>query len=104
MPIGRHESDYMGSLRSKLPVFLDSLTKSSGVRLAIYNADTDVYEEDRLGMLNVSAEVVLERDKFVLQELIGRRIPTVVLLSGGYSRDSYKLVAKMATYVLETWG
>jgi hypothetical protein len=28
----------------------------------------------------------------------------MVLLSGGYSRESYRLVARMVRHVLETWG
>jgi hypothetical protein len=40
----------------------------------------------------------------VLDELVGRRIPTLVVLSGGYSRDSYRMVAEMAGYVVDRWG
>lgn len=43
--------------------------------------------------MNVSADGVLERDRFALGQLAGRGIPTVMLLSGGYSRESYRLVA-----------
>ena len=54
--------------------------------------------------MRLSADGVLERDQFVLGEMVRRRIPTVVLLSGGYGRERYQLVARMAAYVLETWG
>jgi acetoin utilization deacetylase AcuC-like enzyme len=78
--------------------------RAGEVKFAIYNAGTDIYTGDRLGGMNVSAEGVLKRDRFVLEELIGRRIPTAVLLSGGYSRESYRLVAEMVAFILETWG
>ena len=104
MPHGSHDADYLGALRSKLPSFLDALTKRDNLRLAIYNAGTDIYINDQLGGLNVTKAGVLERDQFVLQQLIGRQIPTVVLLSGGYSRESYQLVADMVGYALTTWG
>jgi histone deacetylase 11 len=47
---------------------------------------------------------VLKRDRFVLEELTGRRIPTAVVLSGGYSRESYRMVADMVGFILDTWG
>jgi histone deacetylase 11 len=104
LPQGCHEADYLAALRAKLPRFLDSVTRGGSVRLAVYNAGTDVYIGDRLGGLNVSARGVLRRDQFVLDELTARHIPTLVVLSGGYSRESYQLVADMAGYVIEQWG
>jgi histone deacetylase 11 len=104
LPNGCHDRDYLGALRSRLPAFLDALAKRAVLRLAIYNAGTDIYANDRLGGLSVSRSGVVDRDRFVLHELISRHIPTVVLLSGGYSGESYRLVADMAGYVLRTWG
>jgi histone deacetylase 11 len=46
---GCHEVDYLGWLRSKLPPFLDAVTRTGEVKLAIYNAGTDIYCGDRLG-------------------------------------------------------
>lgn len=74
------------------------------MRLAVYNAGTDVFVNDQLGGLNVSAPGVLERDRFVLEQLIARRLPTLVVLSGGYSRESYQLVAAMVGHAVERWA
>jgi histone deacetylase 11 len=98
-----HESDYLGRLRAKLPPFLDAVTRSGEVKIALYNAGTDIYTGDRLGGLSVSADGVLKRDRFVLEELTRRKIPTAVVLSGGYSRESYRMVAEMVAFVLEMW-
>lgn len=78
----------------RLPGFVDALHHEGQVALAIYNAGTDIVAGDPLGQLDVSPEGVLERDLFVVQTLRGRGIPTVMLLSGGYTRESYKLVAR----------
>src|SRR5262249_32905400 len=86
-------AEYLRAVREKLPGFLDSVSKSGKVKLAIYNAGTDVFAGDKLGGLCLSAENVLERDLYVMRELEQRRIPAVMLLSGGYSRESYRLVA-----------
>ena len=101
---GCNDASYLSLLRSMLPPFLDAIGGQGNIGLAIYNAGTDIVSEDPLGGMTVSAKGVLERDRFVLEQLIGRKLPTLVLLSGGYSRQSYQLVAAMAAYVLETWG
>jgi histone deacetylase 11 len=46
---------------------------------------------------------VLKRDRFVLNELITRGIPTIMLPSGGYTRESFQLIADTVADVLQTW-
>ena len=96
-----HESEYLRELKDRLPGFLDSVSQSQRIGLAIYNAGTDVYADDPLGGLNVSADGILQRDLFVFRELRQRGIPTVMLLSGGYTSVSYKLVADSVIQILE---
>jgi histone deacetylase 11 len=86
------ESEYQGLLERHLPGFLDSVGRSK-IGLAIYNAGTDVFAGDPLGRLNLSAAAILKRDLYVVGELRRRGLPTVMLLSGGYTRQSYRLVA-----------
>ena len=92
---------YLEKLKTRLPPFLHSL---SGVKFAIYNAGTDIFTDDQLGSMDVSAEGVQERDRFVLQQLMGLKIPTAVLTSGGYSKESYKLIAAMVSFALTEWA
>ena len=87
------EGEYLSELKGNLPGFLDSVGGTAPIGLAIYNAGTDVFEGDALGGLNVSAAGIVERDAFVVDQLRQQGIPTVMLLSGGYSSDSYKHVA-----------
>jgi len=47
--------------------------------------------------LNISSETVSKRDLFVVSELRNRNIPTVMVLSGGYTKESYRLVADSVT-------
>ncbi len=93
--------EYLDLLHHKLPPFLDSVSKTARVRLAIYNAGTDVFARDRLGGLRLSEEDVLSRDLFVFQTLEERAIPAVMLLSGGYSQESYRLVANTLLTLLK---
>jgi histone deacetylase 11 len=95
------EQEYMRALESRLPAFLDNVGKARSVRLAIYNAGTDIYEHDALGGLHVSSQGIIDRDWFVVEQLLARNIPTVMLLSGGYHRDSYKIIADSLVNILK---
>lgn len=94
------DSEYMRELETRLPGFLDSVSNST-VGLAIYNAGTDVFAGDPLGGLNISAATILKRDLFVVGELRKRNIPTIMVLSGGYTKQSYQLVAESVSGLLE---
>ena len=83
-------SAYLTILAAELPPFLDAL---DNVGLAIYNAGTDVFEDDSLGGLRLTEADVLQRDLFVLDALRSRNLPTLVLPSGGYSDASHRLIA-----------
>jgi histone deacetylase 11 len=96
-----HELDYLRELKSRLPGFLDSIMQQRRVALAIYNAGTDVFQDDPLGGLRLSADAILQRDLFVVQELRKRGLPTLMLLSGGYTPVGYKLVADSVIRLLE---
>ncbi len=96
-----HDSEYLRALRDRLPGFLDSITRSTPVAIAFYNAGTDVFADDPLGGLSISASAILQRDLFVVGELRQRGIPTVMVLSGGYTKQSYQLVADSVIALLE---
>lgn len=94
---GLGSDDYIKLLKTELPLFLDSNPKP---KLAFYNAGTDILAADKLGALNVSYEAINERDRFIVDSLRERNIPTVIMTSGGYSSDSYKLIADLASYLI----
>ena len=94
------DAQYMGELHARLPGFLASVCKSP-VGLAIYNAGTDIFAGDPLGGLNISAGTIRERDLFVVGELRKRKIPTVMVLSGGYTKQSFQLVADSVIALIE---
>lgn len=89
--------DYLAALSDELPRFLKSLNKP---KLVFYNAGTDVLKGDPLGRLNVEYTDVVERDNYVLRLLRELNVPVVVLTSGGYTSESYKLIAECARSLL----
>ena len=97
---GCQDAEYLRTLQQKLPGFLDSVGRSQ-IGLAIYNAGTDVFAGDSLGGMNLSATAILERDLNVVKQLRDRGIPTVMLLSGGYTKQSYRLVADSVINLVE---
>jgi histone deacetylase 11 len=104
LPRNAAETEYLKAVTSRLPAFLDTVATDSPIRLAIYNAGTDIYEHDALGGLRVSSRGIVSRDWFVLEQLLARRVPTVMLLSGGYHRDSYKIIRASVANILERVG
>jgi histone deacetylase 11 len=97
-------AEYLRLLELTLPGFLDSIGRNGRVGLAVYNAGTDVFEGDALGFLSLTAADVLARDLYVIEQLRARGIPVVMLLSGGYSRESYGLVANTVVELLRRYG
>lgn len=99
VPIGCEGLQYLELLRNQLPQFLDSVTRTKDVGLVIYNAGTDVVANDDLGLMSLTERNVLERDQFVFLETRRRNLPTVMLLSGGYTEASHRLIANSVTWM-----
>ncbi|MEM7315471.1 MAG: hypothetical protein AAF497_20200, partial [Planctomycetota bacterium] len=62
---------------------------------------TDVFSGDPLGGLDISAATIRQRDLYVVNELRSRGIPTIMVLSGGYTKESFQLVADSAIGLIE---
>ena len=92
---------YLAALRESLPRFLDAV---SPLRLVYYNAGTDPLAGDPLGGMKLSYEDILERDQIVFEALLEREIPFVMLPSGGYTNQSYALIADSVSWLLERFG
>lgn len=98
---GTDSEQYLKLLTEKLPLFLSNIGQ---VKIAFYNAGTDIFDSDPLGGLKVSKSAVLQRDIFVSETLTKLGIPWTMVLSGGYTRESYILVADSVSHILKTWG
>lgn len=94
---GTDDAAYLAVLAEHLPAFLD---RHARARIAFFNAGTDIFAGDQLGRQAVSAEGVLRRDVMVLDELRRRRLPTVMVTSGGYSDESHRLIARTVSHLL----
>jgi acetoin utilization deacetylase AcuC-like enzyme len=68
--------------------------------LVLYDAGVDIYEQDPLGLLNISIAGIRERDRLVLQRCVEQGIPVATVIVGGYDRDQHAL-AKVHAFVVE---
>lgn len=87
---GTADDEYLPLVESNLAT---SFSEFGAPDLVIYNAGTDILEGDPLGQLDVSEEGVIRRDELVFQACISRRVPVVMLLSGGYQKSNAEVIA-----------
>lgn len=62
--------------------------------LVLYDAGVDVHKDDALGYLQLTDEGVAARDERVLRHCLGRNIPVMGVIGGGYSKDRHALAKR----------
>jgi acetoin utilization deacetylase AcuC-like enzyme len=98
--LGGHVADrlYLETLDARLPEIVDDVRPG----LIVYLAGTDPAEDDALGDWEITADGLLRRDLFVLEQARrhGRAVPVVVLLAGGYGQGAWRHTARFLARVL----
>ena len=62
--------------------------------IVFYNAGTDILDGDPLnGGVSITGEGVIKRDELVMKAFRDREIPIVMVLSGGYSAESARVIS-----------
>jgi histone deacetylase 11 len=90
--------EYLFFIRENLPAFLD---RHRDAKLVFYNAGTDILADDPIGRLDVSADEVFERDRYVIDQMDERGLRWVMLPSGGYTSHSHELMQRAYGYAIE---
>ena len=90
------DGEYLGLLKMELPAAIDE----SAPGLVIYNAGTDILKGDMLGGMSITAEGIVKRDEIVFRCAVERKIPILMLLSGGYTRRSAKIIGRSIENIL----
>lgn len=86
---GVTEETYTSILESQLPAALDDFKPD----LIIYNAGTDILAGDKIGGMLVSPQGIVHRDQFVFKQAQLKQIPILMVLSGGYTKQSADVIA-----------
>jgi len=81
---------YLALIARELPGAL----KKTKPGLLIYNAGTDIDARDPLGGLAVGEEGIIKRDELVFAEARQEHVPILMLLSGGYTGESGRIIAR----------
>jgi histone deacetylase 11 len=79
--------EYLEIVQEKLPVAIDAVQPD----LLIYNAGSDPFIEDPLAGFRLTAGDLAERDLIVVTMARERGIPVAIVLSGGYSTESWSI-------------
>lgn len=95
---GVEDGAYLAAVRERLP----PLVAATRPGLAFYLAGCDPAHDDELGDWRISPAGLLERDRFVLGSLLAgeRRVPTVVMLAGGYGPGAWRHSARSLSWLL----
>ena len=88
LPPGTDDSTYLQHLKQSL----DQIGTRFKPDLVFYLAGADPFEEDRLGLLGLTQQGLLERDKIVFDYFRDRSIPVATCMAGGYADDINKIV------------
>jgi len=90
VPDGETDSAYLTKLNSSLKkAFVDFPEPD----IIYYNAGTDILDGDPLnGDVQISQQGVMKRDELVFKAALTRKIPIVMVLSGGYAPDSAEAI------------
>ena len=86
---GTTGGEYLDLLRDALSSALDAV----GPDLVIYNAGSDPFIDDPLAGFRLTMSDSSERDLLVVSMVRERSIPVAMVLSGGYSTESWKIHA-----------
>jgi len=81
LPDGVTDVEYLHHLRDPVHAAVSVFRPD----LMIYVAGADPYYEDQLGGLCLTIEGLLARDRFVLETALAYKVPTAVVLAGGYA-------------------
>lgn len=96
LPPGTRGAEYLDALREHLPKVLEQLRPG----LVVYNAGSDVLDNDPLSRFSLTTNEMAERDCFVVTETRDRRIPLAIVLSGGYGPLSWQAHAQSIEGIL----
>ncbi|VVC88883.1 unnamed protein product [Leptidea sinapis] len=81
--------EYMVKLRQNLKAALKEFKPD----ILVYNAGTDILDDDPLGHMHISDIGIIKRDEFVFEMCKTHKIPIVMLTSGGYLRKTARIIA-----------
>lgn len=103
LPNGTDDAAFLTALAPAVEAAL----ASGPADLVFYLAGADPYEGDRFGRLAITKQGLAARDRMVLGACRRRRLPTTVVMAGGYAPDLDDIVdiqAETVRIAVELWN
>ncbi|KAM3141282.1 Histone deacetylase 11 [Paramecium bursaria] len=72
------------------------------VEFLIYNAGSDILQDDPLGALDITPNCMIERDRIIFDMCKKYNIPILMLLSGGYQKSNAKYITRSIQEIIES--
>lgn len=89
------DETYEARMKEVIPKAIDEFKPE----LIVFNAGTDTLEGDPIGKLNMKPDGIVRRDFIVFREAFTRKIPIIMVLSGGFMPASAHIVADRKSVV-----
>ena len=99
VPANTQDEEYLELIRRSLDTALDFAQPD----LVIYDAGVDVFEDDPLGMLNISLDGIRRRDAHIVNTIRAAGISVATVIGGGYDSDEKALARRHAIVVEEAY-
>ncbi len=90
------DEEYLHILNENLPKVISEVKPD----IIFYIAGTDIYEHDSLGNLSITQEGIIKRDAFVFESALNQKVPIVMLLGGGYHKESSGIIGRSIVNLL----
>ncbi|MCP4377468.1 MAG: histone deacetylase [bacterium] len=97
---GTTDEQFLKILRKNLPGAIDRARPD----IVLLQAGCDTLAEDPLASLAMTQAGIVERDAIVIDECVKRKIPVVMLLGGGYSKQAWEVQYASIERTLEKYG
>jgi len=97
---GTDDAAYMKVLGEALPGVIDRARPD----VVFLQAGCDVLKGDPLADLAMTKEGIVRRDAYVIDACVKRKLPVVMLLGGGYSKEAWSVQHASIARLLRTYG
>lgn len=100
IPLGTTDDQYLATVRD---AFIRSVDRAKPA-LVLFDAGVDVYQNDPLGLLNISLAGIRQRERIVLQLCKEKGLPVATVIGGGYDDDRQALAERHSLVVEEAFS
>ena len=92
IPVAKHTDDeqYLSLLARHIP----SLLQAHRPDFVFYDAGVDVHKDDRLGLVQMTDQGILARDRYVIEQVLDFGVPIACVIGGGYDHDHQVIAAR----------